>query len=275
MHVSGRWMRLGLLLAALAVTSWAAEPRFIIGVAPHTSARVILENYAPLRRHIEAGLGLPTEVATAKDFTEFVRQARAQQFDLVITTGHQARLLQVDSGYTPLLTYRADFRSVVIVPKDSPVHSANDLKGGGVIGLSPTSLVTLWGQHWLRRSLGSDVHVRYVSAADSVAQILLAGEAKAGLVSLANFQGLAEEVRSRLRVLVESEPMAGRVYVLNQRQKHRRRQIEAALWSFEKTEEGKRYFAALQLGGYRTLRRGELERMDPFAEEVRKVLVQP
>lgn len=275
MREVGRWMKLGFLLGVLSGAAWTAEPRFLIGVAPHTSARVILENYGPLRKHLEERLGLPTEVVTAKDFTEFVRQAMAQQFDLVITTGHQARLLQVDSGYTPLLTYRADFRSVVVVPKESTARTARDLGGGGVIGLSPTSLVTLWGQQWLRRSLGSEVQIRYVSAADSVAQILLAGEGKAGLVSLANFQGLPEEVRRRLRILVESEPMAGRVYLLNQRQKGRLRQIQASLWSFEQTEEGKRYFATLQLGGYRAIQRGELERMDPFAQEVRKVLVRP
>jgi len=37
---------------------------------------------------------MPIEVVTATDFNEFTRQTLAQEYDLAITTGHQARLLQ-------------------------------------------------------------------------------------------------------------------------------------------------------------------------------------
>jgi phosphonate transport system substrate-binding protein len=82
-----------------------AQESFILGVAPHTSARVILEMYQPLRLHLEKSLGNPVEVVTAPDFNEFARRALAQEYDLAITTGHQARLLQTDANYLPLLTY--------------------------------------------------------------------------------------------------------------------------------------------------------------------------
>ncbi len=51
-----------------------AEEAFIIGVAPHTSARVILETYQPLRLHLQRALGIPVEILTAPDFNEFARQ---------------------------------------------------------------------------------------------------------------------------------------------------------------------------------------------------------
>lgn len=92
------------LLPAPGQAAPAANAPFRIGVAPHSSARVIIEMYQPLRLHLEQALHLPVEIVTAPDFTEFARRAMAQQYDIAITTGHQARLLQTDAGYLPLLT---------------------------------------------------------------------------------------------------------------------------------------------------------------------------
>ena len=93
-----------------------------------------------------------------------------------MTTGHQAQLLRKDAGYRPLLTYLADFKSVVVAASTTSYSDAALLRGTTVLGLYPSSLVTLWGQHWLKNN-GVEAQVRYVSAADSVAQLILAGDA--------------------------------------------------------------------------------------------------
>lgn len=115
-------MLLPLLAAAGAASAAQGTPAalpFRIGVAPHSSARVILEMYQPLRLYLEQALGSPVEIVTAPDFTEFARRAVAQQYDIAITTGHQARLLQSDAAYRPLLTYQSDFKAVALVGPDS------------------------------------------------------------------------------------------------------------------------------------------------------------
>jgi len=249
-----------------------AQGTFIIGVAPHTSARFILQMYQPLRMYLEKSLAMPVEVRTAPDFNEFARRAIAQEYDLAITTGHQARLLQTDAGYLPLLTYKAGFKTQAIVAANGPIKQAKDLKGKNVLGLSAASLVTLWGQHWLARNGLGDIPVRYVSASDSVAQLVISGEAAAGFISSANFDGLAPDVRSRLRILAESPPLAGRVYVLNAGWASKKKVIDAALWDFSKTPEAKQYFESKKLEGYRKLKPKELESMDLYAAEVRKVI---
>jgi len=212
------------------------------------------------------------QILTAPDFTEFARRGLAQEYDLAVTTGHQARLFQTDAGYHPLLTYKAEFKAVAMVAIKGKVRTPQDLKGTTTIGLSPTSLVTLWGQHWLVAQRLAEVPVRYVSAADSVAQLLLAGEGSAGFVSLANFQKLAPEVQAQLRILAESPAMAGRVYVLNARNAAQKGRIEGALWSFAGSPEGKAYFETNKLEGYRRLKPNELKAMDPYAAEVRQTL---
>jgi len=260
------------LLALFTLTSHAQEQAFKIGVAPHSSARLILKLYQPLREHLTRELGRPVEVVTAPNFTEFLRRAINQEYDMVVTTGNQSRMLQVDAGYRPFLTYKADFKAVTVVDVDSRYRKARDLKGQVLLGLNPASLVTQWGMHWARdHGLGSN-EVRYVSAADSVAQLLLAGDAAAGFISLANFQQLTPEVQQGLRIIARSPTMAGRIYSLNGRNAALAGTIEAAVWSFARTEAGKRYFSQYKLKGYRTLRPRELESMDPYADDLRKTL---
>jgi len=242
-----------------------------LGVAPHTSARVILEMYQPLRLHLERSLGLPVEVITAPDFTEFARRMLHQDYDIAITTGHQARLAQTDAAYVPLVTYSADFRAVALVADNGTVNSTQDLRGKPVLGLSPTSLVTLWGQHWLKNN-GVQSPLRYVSASDSVARIVLSGEAIAGFISLANYQSLPRDLQTKMRFLVISEPLAGRVYMLNQRQLAHKSKIDAVLTDFAASPAGQSYFAKYKLDGYRLLKARELKSMDLYAAEVRQSL---
>jgi len=251
-----------------------AEPAtsFKLGVAPHTSARVILEMYQPLRLYLEKVLGQPVEVQTAPDFTEFIRRALNQEYDLAITTGHQARVLQTDAGYAPLVTYKADFKAVALVAKDGPYKSVRDLKGAAMLGLSQSSLVTLWGQHWMKKNGLGDNPIRYVSAADSTAQLVLAGEAAVAFHSMANYQKLTPEVQNRLAILAESEPMAGRVYMLNRRQAPLADKIDGAIWAFAASPAGRDYLDKNKLDGYRKLKPRELEAMEPYAAEVRSVL---
>lgn len=262
-------------MLALPGTLLANAGPFRIGVAPHTSARVIIEQYQPLRRHLERQLGRPALVVTAPDFNDFIRRALRNEFDLVVTTGHQARLLQTDAGYLPLLTYQSEFKAFAVVAKQGPVQRPADLAGKVVLGLSPTSLVTLWGWHWLQdQNLRQTATPRHVSAADSVAQQVLGGEAAAGFMSSANFDKLPEASRSRLRVLAESDSLAGRVYVLNPHSGVSRESMESTLFEFASGTEGKQYFATNHLGGYRKLRPNELAQMDRYAAEVRLAIAQ-
>lgn len=247
---------------------------FRIGVAPHTSARVIIEMYQPLRLHLEKTLGRPVEISTASDFTEFAKRGIHNQYDIAITTGHQARLLESDAAYIPLLTYKADFKAVLLSAKDSRYKTPEDIDSTTVIGLSPSSLVTIWGTHWLQRNNVKNTALRYVSASDSVAQLVINGEGSIGMTSLANYQNLQPAVREKLRIFAESLPLAGRVYMLNKRNTHIKDKVDAALWSFAETVEAQQYFAKYKLEGYRKLEARELFAMTPYANEVRQTLKQ-
>lgn len=263
-------------LGALALAGPAAAQvrdggPFLIGIAPHTSVRAILEQYGPLRRWFQQCLGGDTEIQTARDFSIFAERALQQSYDLAITTGHQARLLQIDAGYVPLVTYRADFKAIAVAAKDSGVRGPGDLAGRPVIGLGETSLVTQWGVKWLKENQ-VEAMLKFISAADSVADLLVSDQAAVGFMSTANFEALSASVRGHLVILDQSQSMLGRVYLLNRRHEAMVDQIKAALYAFAESSAGKQYFADTQLGGYRAVSPAELDYMEPFANDVRRAL---
>ena len=260
------------VLYFLALNAAADDKVFHIGVAPHTSARVILEMYQPLRLHLEKALDQQVVIETAPDFTEFGRRALKQEYDIAITTGHQARIYQTDGSYLPLMTYKSEFKAVALVAKSANIRRPADLRNSSALGLSPTSLVTLWGLRWLKSNDLGNLPVNYISAADSTAHQVLAGEAGVTFTSLANFQKLPAEQQQALAILAESEPMAGRIYMLNKRHATRLRFFEQALLGFAESPEGKRYLEQSKLEGYRPLRPRELESMEPYASEIRALL---
>lgn len=257
---------------ALAASADGLAERWRIGVAPHTSARVIVEQYQPVRAALEKGLGGKAEIVTAPDFTEFVRRALAGDYDVAITTGHQAQMLAADKGWIPLVTYKADFRSVIVSAAGSPkIERPSQLDGRPVAGLGASSLVTIWGMHWIQDA-GAKPEMRFVSAADSEARMIVAGEAVAGLMSQANFDKLPEDIRSKLRVDVSSPPMAGRVYLLSPSRADKAKAVLGVLESFSATPDAAAYFEANRLGGYRRVDPEELGAMDRYADEVRAEL---
>lgn len=250
----------------------AQENALKVGIAPHSSARLILKLYQPLRLHLEQKLGTPVEIVTAPDFTEFARRALNNEYDIALTTGNQARMLQVDAGYIPLVTYKTEFKAIAIVARSSNIQNARDIGNKGILGLSPSSLVTQWGLNWLAQNGLDPSTVRYVSAADSVAQLLLAKDAAVGFISDANFRQLPPHIQPQLRVIASSNKLIGRVYMLNKRLAPYAGQFESALFSFAKTAAGESYFAQYNLGGYRKLSKNELVVMEPYANKVREVL---
>ena len=71
-------IRLLILFALFGATSACAAEAVApirLGIAPHTSARALIGMYQPVRAFLEDEEGVPVQVVTATDFTEFAAVA--------------------------------------------------------------------------------------------------------------------------------------------------------------------------------------------------------
>ncbi len=185
-----------MVFCCLAAVAQAQSPTvFRLGIAPHTSARVILEMYQPLRQQLEKALGMPVEVVTAPDFTEFAKRMLHQEYDIAVTTGHQARLAQTDADYVPLITYSAEFRAVALVAGNSKYKTAKDLRGLPVLG-------------WLTRHLTDLTRAsREVTAGNLAPAPVQEGPDELGQLGAA-FNTMSRTIRDRVQELVQAKEQA-------------------------------------------------------------------
>lgn len=260
-----------LLASGVKAAEPVSERGLLIGVAPHTSVRALFASYQPLSLFLQNALQRDVRVVSAPNFEEFLRRAMAGRYDIAITTGHQARLLQLDAGFLPLLTYQADFRVVwVKAANNSAIHRLEDLNGQKVLSLGPGSLTALWSAQQLVERGVAPAEVGYVSASDSVVELILAGTAKAASLTQANIDRLPLDVRQKLHVFESSPSFLGRVYMLNPRRADEYAAIRHALDAFTRTEAAQAYFQSNQLVGYREVQPAELELMEPYAQLLRE-----
>ncbi len=249
------------------------ESALVIGVAPHTSARALFTSYQPLRLFLQTRLQRDVRIVSAPNFEEFLRRALAGRYDIAITTGHQARLLQTDAGFLPLVTYQADFSVVwVKAANNRAIEKLEDLNGRKVLSLGPGSLTWLWSQQQLAERGVVPVAVGFVSASDSVAELIVSGAAAAGALSRAAVDQLGVNVSRQLQIFEQSPSFLGRVYMLNPRLAPEYVTLREALAVFALTEAAQAYFQRSKLLGYRDVQPAELAAMEPYAQALREKL---
>ncbi len=190
-----------------------ATDSILIGIAPHSSARVILESHASLRNFLETKLGKNVEIVTAPNFSEFTRRSLQGQYDLLITSPHLALMAQEHAGYVPLTTYTQGLETVLItrserIPEERPLKTT---------GLDPVSFVTLTGLQELNyRGLtveNGSLTVNYASASDSAALAVAQGRTDIAIMSWPNYVKLNDEIKKQIHVSWRSEPKPSRIYL--------------------------------------------------------------
>ena len=127
-----RAARVAVLLAAVCVLPVRAAELVAplqLGVVPNVSARVIMANYQPLRQFLERELKRPVEVVTAPDFKTFFQRTQNGEYDVVVTAANLARLAQTEGGYSPLGSYQPAISGLLVMSRERPVKSIQELRG--------------------------------------------------------------------------------------------------------------------------------------------------
>ena len=263
------------LLLCLSGGSSSAQP-LRLGVFPNLSAERVLEQYEPVRRHLEQALQRPVQLSTGSDFPAFVTRTQQGEFDLVVTAPHFARLAQTHSAYLPLLQYAEPAHGMLVVQAGSGLRDMGQLQGAEIASPDPLALVTLLGvQLMADNGLRLDEHYQLQPARSHLeaAQQLQKGRVRAAFLGSVPFFQLPPALKRDLRVLAATPPMPGHVWLVHRRIKEPlRRQVQAALDTFAVSEAGQQFMRQYGLGGLIPAREAALRSMDPYAREVRRRL---
>jgi phosphonate transport system substrate-binding protein len=132
----GRYLRLVILFAVAAMAGQAVKAEELVlavneGVTYQDSGP-IAERYKPLLDLLEKELKRPVRVQNVDRYSDFDKGLDAERFDLAFIHPAQVGLRAVKSGkYLGLASARdyTEYRARVLVNKDSPLQSMDDLRG--------------------------------------------------------------------------------------------------------------------------------------------------
>ncbi|XPV69823.1 MAG: PhnD/SsuA/transferrin family substrate-binding protein [Halarcobacter sp.] len=246
-----------------------------IGIAPHSSTRVILQSHQDLKLFLENYFKRPVHILTAKNFSEFTKRSNmGTYYDLILTSPNLAVLSQKLGGYTPIMTYKKGLSTILLATdknilksKETPFH---------VIGLDPVSFPTLDAQDWLAKKGfedGEKIKYTYTSATDSSISILLNNNADMIIMSLPNYIKLiTKKNKDLVHVIYQSEPKPSRIYLAKDINDITLEDWETALDAFSKSLEGKRHLEITKLEGFKKIEEKDLDDLDPMVDKTMKRL---
>lgn len=264
-------------LVGLSRQAGASERALELGVLPNISARVLLEQYRPMREWLARRRSQPVEISTAPGWPAFQQRTLALDYDVVVTAANLARVAQLERGWRPILVYAPEIPGLLVAQTARPLKDVRELRGGTLVLSNPQSLVALRGMQWLGEQgvrSGTDFTVASVRADDSVGAVVMRGDARAAIVSGGEFRAIPESVRAGLAVVTTFARVPGFVVMTSPRMSRNDSDAFARqLLDFAAdATEGRAFFQASGFQAIRELPAGLMESLDPFAEPTRRAL---
>lgn len=254
---------------------YGEEDSIKIGIAPHSSTRVILESHQDLRLFLQNYFKRPVQILTAKNFSEFTKRSdKGTYYDLILTSPNLAVLAKKLGGYTPIMTYTKGL-STILLSTNKNILESKQLPLN-VIGLDPVSFPTLDAQDWLeKKGFNNDRKIKYTytSATDSSISILLNNNADMIIMSLPNYIKLVTNKNKDLvHVIYQSEPKPSRIYLAKNSNGITLEEWEVVLDAFSKSPEGKRHLEITKLQGFKKIEPSDLDNLGSIVDKTMKRL---
>jgi phosphonate transport system substrate-binding protein len=140
-----KWLSLG--LAALVLTSvsiTASAKTLVMGLIPAESNEEMIKKFEPMRAYLEKKLGQKVKVYTATDYAGVIEAMRKKRVDIAWFGPLSYYLAEQEAGAEAfavgvMANGKSTYRSLFVVPGDSPIKSLQDLKGKSVAFVDPAS----------------------------------------------------------------------------------------------------------------------------------------
>lgn len=246
------------------------------GVFPNLSLRTLFETYQPVSDAIRQASKRSVELGSGADFGQFHQRTMAGEYDLVLTAPHLAWLAWREAGYRPLLSYDNPVKGIVVVRRDSGIKNLRELSGKMIAKADPLAIVVIRLERSLRSAglkVGENHTALEAGSHNNAALQVLGGKADAALLGILPFNKLPTEVKSQLKVIVETDAMPSQVFLVGPGvSPDQERVIQKAIEQFMKTAAGRRFLAAGGFGGVHRLTRTELNRVAQDAKQIRVLL---
>lgn len=248
-----------------------------IAILPYLSTRAVLSTYAPMQHYLERRLQRPVLLVTAPDMQTFVERTQHGMYVYLITAPHFARYAQQEAGYRLFLRVDRTLHGTLVVSKGSDIHSISDLRGKVVATPDKLAIVSMLGVELLRNhglQPGKDVEVRVTTSHNSAVLSVQRGEAAAAVTSVTALKQMPDSLRDSVKELAITAQVPHLMFLAHGRIPIAEvDKIARILQEFaENSPEGKAFISDTGYVGLRKPTAEELVPLDPFVQDLKKLI---
>ncbi|MDX2425312.1 MAG: phosphate/phosphite/phosphonate ABC transporter substrate-binding protein [Cycloclasticus sp.] len=212
-----KWLPLLLFLS----NGTVAGEVYSVGIVPQFESRQITHIWQPILKEVSRRSNIQLELKASPNMVAFEKQLKEGVFDFAYMNPYQAVTSQQMQGYMPLLNDNGrKLFGIIVVKKDSPIRSVQELDGQQVAFPSATALgATLLTRAELARKFNITLNGLYVKSHSSAYLNVITGTAIAGGGVQNTLLQQPDAILNKLRVLyttdtVPSHPISAHPRVL-------------------------------------------------------------
>jgi phosphonate transport system substrate-binding protein len=231
--------------------AWSADGVvYRFGVVPQYEQRKLFRIWRPILDELEKRTGFTFKLVGSSKIPVFERKLDEGDYDFAYMNPYHLIIAHKCQGYLPLVRDGGRMlKGILVVAKDSPIQSVEELAGKSVAFPSPNALgASLMIRTELAKLHGMKVVPRYVQTHSSVYLHVAMGLtiAGGGVVSTLNAQ--KPEVREKLRILYQTQPMVSHPISVHPRvtEAHRNK-VRQALLEMAQTKKGAALLARIPM----------------------------
>lgn len=243
-----------MLLIFLSSHALAAD-HLVLGIHPYKSPSKLIKAYTPLAEYLSRKVGMPVQISISKDYHAHIDAIGKDQLDIAYM-GPASYVSLVDHyGKKPLLACqevngKSTFQGKIVVRKESPLHSLEELKGKSFAFGDPSSTMSHLVPRYMLWKDGVNAEqlerYKFMGSHDNVALAVLSGEYDAGAIKEAVFYKY--EARG-LKTLDTTPALSEHLFVTSKKlNATTRSKLREAFLSLNKDPNGKKIMNSIKPG---------------------------
>lgn len=253
----------------------AKSPALRFGTLPVISIRRAYEIYAPLIEYFEKSLGQTINLETPPNFKGMYQRIQNNDFDLLLSPPHIARLAQKKSGWHPLVMCQPGHHSELLVSATDGPKTLEEFRGKTIAVLDNSALVVMIMLDALAKKgyiVERDFKVIETRSYESSELAVKQGVAQA---LIARSQGiLGQDDRNHMEVLFQAGALPGYVIIAAPSATKRQQRIwQKQLLAFSATPEARQFLSNLGYETFETATEARMKQLDPYLKATEATLL--
>ena len=232
-------------------------------VFPYFSEQQMQDIYLPVAEQLSAKLGVKVVFHTAASHRQFIHELNNESYEIVLVPPFWYPVAVDQKNYLPKLKMSEPFRSLVLVPEDSPIQQIEDLRNQ-VIATPPkfVPVVTLVIKALAQNGLvpGRDLTLMSNETVEQCFQKVVQSSAVACVAPPFTPDYFEENRQIKFRTVMESEGIPGVALIVHQRvELARRNAIYLFFRDLDQTRHGRELLSKMKTQKFVPIEKGEYD----------------